>query len=308
MNDNDYAFRGYGVKGYRCFSDESACAGPFGKVHIITGRNNSGKSALADVAVRFLQCVRGGSWSGKEQILTNSDIPLKWYGRQRGESTLSLCFSRESILKSRMASRIQTQESKENLHTILESSAVTRGSNGSCWFDFELESSLISPTEINGLKLKAPRFVEIGIAEDALTNLCEELSGISFYGDSKSLILETTLQEIIRQVIPWDEMPARVIKVDALREATSDVQSKREQRVDGGAGLINKLLNLSNPLPVAQYEAGKKWGQFVAFVRDILDDSQAEVRIDANASMITVKTDGTTIFRCLILVRELSNS
>lgn len=40
---DDYAFQGYGISGFRCFSEEVARVGPFGKVHVITGRNNCGK-------------------------------------------------------------------------------------------------------------------------------------------------------------------------------------------------------------------------------------------------------------------------
>lgn len=52
MNENaPYEFLGFGIGGYRCFtSDQQALVGPFGKVHLITGQNNSGKSALANIA------------------------------------------------------------------------------------------------------------------------------------------------------------------------------------------------------------------------------------------------------------------
>lgn len=100
-NLEQHAFLGFGIDGYRSFvSGQPAVVGPFGKVHLITGQNNSGKSALANVAFRILPSLQaGGRISSNPYPIRDEDLPQGIPWQSDTSMTLSLCFNRDSLLE-----------------------------------------------------------------------------------------------------------------------------------------------------------------------------------------------------------------
>lgn len=280
----EYEFLGYGIKGYRSFSEEIASIGPFKKVHLLTGQNNSGKSALADVSMRVLSKINLiGNIDSNSEVFSKSDYPQKKNDYPRSPIVFSLCFAKQALLAQEIVTGLHPPLRKQ-LEELLALPEISKGDDEACWFDFEMPTSTIAFNSSRELKLSQEQFDSANF-DNNYSQLSTSLICQSS-GDPVS-----NIDHIAHKLIPWTSIPI-VTKVEAIRKTTSS-SDPTDQQINNGEGLINKLLHLSNPKPEAQYINRQKWGNFLAFVRDVLNDEDANVRIDADASMIQVQTGGT---------------
>jgi hypothetical protein len=274
----DYDFLGFGIKNYRSFYPDPALIGPFNKVHLITGCNNSGKSALADVALDILPLIQLGGRLPKPPF-TNNDIPEEAPKYPPIPYVLSLCFKLDALLNHEDVQKLDGLRQNE-LSNLLCRPELSRGSEGVCWFDFDIDSRHLPGSNIDCSRdwLKALEPCAANIAAISMEMLYH--SG-NFHSDTN---------DIFRHIIPWESIP-KVIKVSAIREATSEKESHTTCIADG-RGLNNELLKLSNPLYSAQKDSEEKWMRFISFVRDIVGDESADVMVPYDASEIQVRLDG----------------
>lgn len=274
-------FLGFGIRGYRSFISENiALVGPFEKVHLITGQNNSGKSALADIAYRILpRILENGTINGQDYPLTAKDFPQ---GNQQSNDdvvTLSLCFSYDSLFSNISGKK---QIAKKEIEAALSNGLVTRGEKSACWFDFDIpiQSHTSSKKEL----VLCEEFAE-KLADECNTVFHEAAIALAHSADANP---QRNLDSIVKKLIPWDSIP-QVIKVEAIRHVTDDNKPNTFE-VSGGEGLVGKLRRLKMPSVEEQFENQRKWDRFERFIRDILNDPEAEVTTDAEAKVIQVKS------------------
>lgn len=281
-----YDFLGFGVKGYRSFtSDESALVGPFKKVHLITGQNNSGKSALADVAYKILPTISNGAIGERSWPLVEVDLPQSPQRRYDETIVLSLCFRREALLSRMMAGEAgQNQVAKKIMDRALSSALLSRGDEGVCWLDFDIPAQSYSA---NGLSLQISKNLAGMLAQECATNFQEVAQAISIaYRGSIDPV--DNLIVVFGHLIPWESIPP-VIKVEAIRKIT-DGDEPKLYGISGGNGLIKALRRLKLPTVAEQFTNQEKWTKFESFVRNILNDPEAEVTTDAEAKAVLVKS------------------
>lgn len=284
VKPEQYVFLGFGIDGYRSFaSGKPATVGPFGRVHLITGQNNSGKSALANVAFRIFPSIQdGGTISSNPYPIRDEDLPQGAPWQPDMSMTLSLCFNRDSLLERVGDKSYRGRMASDAIFKALSSETVSRGDRGACWFDFRIPALSRSST-VKEL------FLDEGFA-DALVEEC----GSNFSDESLAIASRGSgdprdnLNTILRALIPWDAIPS-VVKVEAIRRIT-DGDEPRGHEISGGEGLVKELRRLKMPGVREQFENNKKWDRFERFVREILNDSNAEVATDAEASAVLVKS------------------
>lgn len=285
MSENEsYDFLGFGISGYRSFtSDNPALVGPFGKAHLITGQNNSGKSALANVAYRVLPSLsKGGAIDWSQCPFSNGDLPQATPWTPNTSITLSLCFSRNSLLSNVGDEQYRGTFAKRVVEKALSSKSVTRGNENVCWLDYDVPLAFNTPYQ-------EPLILNEQFAKE-LSIEC----GTSFKNASLALASQggssprDNLSRIVNKLAPWESIP-KVIKVDAIRYATDDDEPENHL-ISGGKGLIKELRRLKMPNVNAQFDSQRKWARFERFVRDILNDPEAEISTDADATAILVKS------------------
>lgn len=279
-----YEFLGFGIDGYRSFaSGQPAMVGPFGKVHLITGQNNSGKSALANVAFRILPSIkRAGVISSSPYPICGEDLPQGVSHQPDETVTLSLCFSLDSLLERVEKKSCDGNVAIDAIAKALSSETVSRGDSGACWFDFRIPALSRSPTEKD---LVLDGEIADALVRECGTDFSEESLAIAAHGGRGP---QYNLTAILRALIPWDAIPG-VIKVEAIRHITNGNELGRHE-ISGGDGLIKELRRLKMPSVREQFESLKKWQRFEMFVRDVLNDPEAEVRTDAEATVVLVKS------------------
>lgn len=285
MNENaPYEFLGFGIGGYRCFtSDKHALVGPFGKVHLITGQNNSGKTALANIAYHVLPSLqRGGTINWDKRPFIDRDLPQGAPQTPNTNITLSLCFSRNSLLSEIGDKQYRSRPAKIVLEKALSSNLVSREEEEACWLDFDIPAEF-KTTNQKRLTL-SEQFAE-KLSKECETNFSDASLAITSQGSGSPT---DNLNRIVRELIPWDSIPP-VIKVSAIRYVTDDVEPDNHV-VSGGEGLIKELRRLRMPNVGEQFVNQKKWARFERFVRDILNDPEAEINTNADATAILVKS------------------
>lgn len=285
MSKNEpYKFFGFGIGGYRCFtSDQQALVGPFGKVHLITGQNNSGKSALANIAYRVLPSLRrGGTINWDKRPFIDRDLPQGAPQTPNTNITLSLCFSRNSLLSEIGDKQYRSRPAKIVLEKALSSNLISREEEEACWLDFDIPAEF-KTTNQKRLTL-SEQFAE-KLSKECETNFSDASLAIASQGSDSPT---DNLSRIVRELIPWDSIPP-VIKVGAIRYVTDDVEPDNHV-VSGGEGLIKELRRLRMPNVGEQFVSQKKWARFERFVRDILNDPEAEINTNADATAILVKS------------------
>lgn len=285
MSENEsYDFLGFGISGYRSFtSDDPALVGPFGKIHLITGQNNSGKSALANVAYHiFPSLLRGGSINWGNDPFAERDLPQATLWTFNISFTLSLCFSRSSLLSYVENEYIPNKSTKHAIERVLSSQPVSRGNKDACWLDYDI------PVHLNDT-IKESLFLNEQFATDLsieCNNNFEEASESLTGMVGKSPV--DNLSFIFNKLIPWESIP-QVIKVDAIRYVTDDDEPDNHA-VSGGEGLIKELRRLKMPDVSEQFISMRKWSRFERFVRDILNDPKAEINTNLEGTAILVKS------------------
>ena len=169
---------------------------------------------------------------------------------------------------------------QDKVRSILCRPQISRGFEGACWFDFDMGPSAM---------------LDMDFSQDWIDNLelcdadnLEEISLEMFHSSSSDLYSNVNM--IFRHIIPWESIP-KVIKVSAIREATSE-QNSAATNISSGRGLNDELLKLSNPHYSAQKDSEIKWRKFIAFVRNVVGDENADVMIPYDASEIQVRTEG----------------
>ncbi len=196
--------------------------------------------------------------------------------------TLSLCFSRDSLLSGIGDKQYRCRPAKNVLEKALSSNLASREEEGACWLDFDIPAEF-KATNQKRLTL-SEQFAE-KLSEECGTNFSDASLAIASQGSGSPT---DNLSRIVRELIPWDSIPP-VIKVGAIRYVTDDAEPDNHV-VSGGEGLIKELRRLRMPNVGEQFVNQKKWARFERFVRDILNDPEAEINTDADATAILVKS------------------
>lgn len=276
-------FQGFGVRGYRSFtSEDMALVGPFQKVHLITGQNNSGKSALADIAFRVLPVIGNGYIYEQKYPFSGGDIPQGTQWASDKSITLSLCFSLDSILMKAEEACHRDKNANNLIKKLFSSTLISHGEKGVCWVDFDLP---LFPKMSTREELIFNNQLAVALGKEFNTDFTSVALSVAHYGGAS---LQDNLRIIMQYVIPWESIP-QVVKVEAIRQVT-DGPMPNGHLISGGEGLIKELRRLYMPTVDEQFTNQSKWGRFERFIRDVLNDPDAEVKTDAEAKAVLIKS------------------
>jgi hypothetical protein len=147
---------GFGISGYRSFGSEMQYFGPLGKITLLAGANNSGKSNVLSFVTKHLNSMIQKLNSGHSYAVAGLDMP-------RGSATTSLQFAVpianspeavDALAAKIWGSRPQTnsREFKQALISLLNTKHL-KPADGLAWIPFDATSGrqgrdLAVPTEL----------------------------------------------------------------------------------------------------------------------------------------------------------------
>lgn len=273
--------KGFGVKGYRCFNDgEWSYVGPMSKVHLITGRNNAGKSTLLNYCIWTLS--HAVSPRGPvAQINEDSSEPSPIREISGSEDFgFSICFDLRGVLKTvKGYATADPYSYSEDIVVTLENELskqqYSHGDESCLWVDMICERS--NPYSCNYSKQQLEK-LRSGVWRD----LCEKR--LSHYsGDSFS-----NYQDVMNEILPWPKLPS-IVKIPAIRSTELALGSNQT----AGAELAKRLQRLTNPRSSERPTADLQLERLKSFIRTVLEDKRADFSVDGDASEISIKTKDT---------------
>jgi len=270
-------FAGFGVRGYRSFGDDEhlALIGPMGKIHLVVGQNNVGKSNTLHVMADVLPLLRRSSGS---QVATNElfsgsfDTPEAWPTDRPRTLSLGLRLTEEV----RTALRL----SNDVVQLWLSTQAYRRGSENVVWLDLVLSAS----SNNNGSLQVRLSLDQVHEAEAEGRGFSSgQLSSVSMNLTSGSGGLEHNLDSILRVWSPWQFLPD-VVWMDAVRQITPG----GDENLQTGQGIVPRLAELERPGRATYQQDRARFDALQAFVRDVLEDDEARIEIPNDKSTILI--------------------
>ena len=273
-------FIGFGVRGFRSIGDEETqYVGPFGKVHLLVGKNNVGKSNILTFATEVLPKVKSHGNSMVDQLMGDDDnIPQGDGWSNQTRRVISIGLKKTDTL-------VNDFNLSDLLAPMLNTSSMTKGTPDHLWFDFEYIYENRSQSRRHRLQPDAEQ-VKRAIAEANISEQVFSRAVLNMLGNGGSL--ESNCINLINRLAPWNYIPD-IENIETKRSITNDSGSDSSRAT--GRGLILELAKLQSPAPDSNYRANrKKFDDLNKFLKDVLEDDEARIEIPETRDTIIVHT------------------
>jgi hypothetical protein len=282
-NESSPLIEGFGLAGYKSFADTPARFAPLGRLNVIAGKNNSGKSNLLAFLSRRLSMVVARLAQRADISFGDNPLDQNLAGAQ---FRFHLAFadgsrSLDTILQPFKA-RLNTVGASHHMDTILSCLA---DSSGHIWFEYD-------PTPA---RQRAPVFP---LAEEfvsrAVTAIQSKLhpSEIEQVARAVSAAKATVVSNAIEIVLALNPIMylqgLKVALVPAIREI-SGADSVRQEF--SGKGLVQNIARIESP-SFAQLSERSKFERLVAFLRDVLGDETLTLAVPYERDTLLVTLQG----------------
>ncbi|MGR5050755.1 AAA family ATPase [Photobacterium damselae] len=277
--------KGFGFSGYRSFGNELTKIAPLGKVNLIIGKNNIGKSNIVNYLneqyAYFVDRARGlQQLRGMQQESPFKDID-KHISTEQAEYRISF-----PILSNEIESHINkklpdTTNHVRNLARKLFSSNIFSDEDGNIWFTYKADN----PSRDFSLEIDIDQIIEILEPNEwlQLWGLLTNCSG----GDIRAHWVPEALKALayIPSEVPNVEVIPAIRKIGVKGSQASDFS---------GEGIIERLAKIQNP-PLMDQVKKEKFLAINAFLQDVLENKTAEIEIPYERDMILIHMDNKTL-------------
>lgn len=270
-------FIGFGIRGFRSIGDESIqYIGPFGKVHLLVGKNNVGKSNILTFVTDVLPKVKSHSHDMDQLMGGGDNIP-------QGDSWSDQTSRVVSIGIKKSDEIINNFGLSDVLAPILNTPSMTKEQDGQFWFDFEY----IQDSQSSRYRLRPDaEQVKSALAEANISEQVFSRAVLNMLGNSGSL--ESNCINLINRLAPWKYIPD-IENIETKRSITNDSDSDPSRST--GRGLILDLAKLQSPAAGNNYRTDKKkFDDLNKFLKDVLEDDTAHIEIPDQKDTIIVHT------------------
>jgi predicted ATP-dependent endonuclease of OLD family len=273
---------GIGISGYRSFGQEVQRIGPFKKINLIIGQNNSGKSNV----LRFLKDHYPNMMAeGKAPDLKAIDKHIGGPPTEnRYEIALGIDGDLYQLLMERLAQGVRDFEQViGDIRTILASDVLTKGTD-IAWFPYKVAGGRLA--------IDTRIFQEFHDAKILSDN---EWRGTwaNLTGKGGGGILEHWIPETLRKLNPLKLSSVAVSFVPAIREIIYDTKESDEKEISG-KGLNQLLAKLERPR-YDQLSLKDQFEKISHLLQTVTGDRTTMIEIPSQQDMIQVLMKGRTL-------------
>lgn len=284
---------GFGIAGYRSFGSELQRIGPFGKLNLIVGQNNSGKSNILSFLARHYQVAQRSTISRvRNWDIDALDRPLKdSTGRlivEFGFKFSSDFYTKTFLEKYGHQLRSRGKYGEDLVQRILQSKALSRETS-LAWFRYEGnwgEQLAYSSNQIDEI------LQEKVLSEHEWAQIWEILTSTSQSHRSGGTIKQHWIPETLQVLSPAQFEIPNVELIPAIRKVGDP--GATVTRDHSGNGLIDRLAELQNP-KLEQQPLKEQFEQINKFLRTVTDNPTATLEIPHDRNMILVHMDQKTL-------------
>lgn len=266
---------GIAVSGYRSFGKEIQRIGPFGKINLLAGLNNSGKSNLLRLIERHLKYVCTG-----QECPNDFDPTIDRNLKAETEGiVLGLGCPIEKLLPIDVRDKLIDNEPQWLLDVLSESFSF----NTECvWFTRKastLGARLTDDNRVDELAVQAGH-------QHMWSRIWQRLHPQHSGGNQASRIAA-----VLQKISPFRHEAPTATMVPAIRRI-GDPNSKPNDF--SGEGIIDRLAQLQNP---GHHEQSKKekFGAITNFARTVIGSNNATLEVPYERNVILVHMDGKTL-------------
>lgn len=291
---------GFTISGYRSFGNEPQKIGPFGKVNLLAGQNNSGKSnILLFLARDFKRFFNSTRERGPVQI--ELELLDQHQGEPVGRQSFGLALNLKGDNFKTMMAKCQeefdslpanyggrdVEMATDLIQKILHSQTLSQGAQ-TAWFTY------VTPEQSNSRFAFHPDWVkrlheEIVNEESAILRTWKTLH-IQLQ-NQQSVGYAEALRQILDFIGPHNVDVPEIHLIPALRQI-GEAGSNYEDF--SGIGIIRRLHQLQSPTYDKQHLKAN-FEKINGFVQSITGDNTARLEIPHDESMILVHMDGRTL-------------
>ncbi|WP_282781160.1 AAA family ATPase [Nocardia sp. CC201C] len=316
-----WSFAGFALSGYRSFSSEDLDdIGPMGQIHLLVGKNNAGKSnalhamstVIAPLRVGIAQLDKDLESTLQDSRNTPHDSDRKATGKIR----LGFKVDEKFIRHAREMNVISNDREERLFTTLFRSETFSAGHKDCAWFDFGFHPHS-----------RQKNSVAIDVQTDQITTALNEFNSqtqhaitgwvntVSSRIRNASGGLQTNYERLVSSLQLHRLIPPTV-GISAIRDLTSDSNSADSTWMNG-RGLIQELAKLQRPEENTYTEDTARWNSLNAFIKDVLEDPTASIKIpysqqDVLVSMrektMSVRKLGTGISELIIMAAVFATS
>lgn len=283
--------KGFGMRWYRSFYGEMQYLSPMGKIVLLAGQNDAGKSNVIRFAHRVLKNIGGTSGlGGGFPALDNLDSPQNLSDSAGMELAIAYGTVQDVVLA------IQDILAKNPVrNSMLDPQALAKvfttpafqliPSEDLVWFRFSQSSRSGQQQRIELSQSQLQAFPVIQVTERILHNASSTLMGAT----GGTLV---NLRNVISKLDPFMILPP-VELVEAFRQVRTGTSETGEGRYSG-QDLIAELARLQDP-DVTVLESRKRFEGISGFVGKVLEDNSATLNIPHHRNAIYVRRGNLTL-------------
>lgn len=271
---------GIGISGYRSFGPEVRRIGPFKKINLIIGQNNSGKSNV----LRFIKEHYPTMAKGAIPKLEPLDLHIS---NSASERCYEIAIAKDGGLYEHLMERL-SQNSRDfnsivdEIRSILSSYTLTKNSD-IIWFPF-------IPKE-NRLVIKESIFQEI-LDEDVLPRNIWQMVWNNLTGTMGGGILGNWIPEVLGKMSPKNLSKIDVSLIPGIREVIGGDGDQDD--LMSGRGLIKQLARLQNAR-FDRLQDKKQFEKVNHFLQTVTGNKTARIEIPSEQDIIQVSMNGRTL-------------
>jgi hypothetical protein len=275
---------GFGIAGYRSFQEPLQLIGPLGRVNLLAGQNNAGKSNV-------LRFVAAGLHRTAEP--EGLDVP-------QGEGVarnFELAVARR-IPDGEIKERIDVAQLRRGgrpieqvLLGILEHGAVRLTNDDLVWFRLRPEP-IPTGGGSSAIGLSSEQVSQIA---EAFTSNPRDVNDVSLAIRGQAGSVKDDVAALLAQFLPQDLSEIEMIGAfREIRAIPGDDEAQPAVRASNGLGLIRGLQRLQNPSIDRQADR-QRFDGINRFLQTVLDDPSARLDVPHDAAMILVRRGGVTL-------------
>lgn len=273
-------FDGVGISLYRSFGTEIQRIGPFGKINLLIGQNNVGKSNILNFISKYYSAYVL-STQGKTTNVKFSSVD-KHQGAEPSNLKLELGLKLNGAMHkvlTRVRFKVEAMNHQLLVEKILQSKTLTYGTSVA-WFPYladwggkaDLDKSIVSP-------LVSEKLADPSEWYDLWRYLKKQTGGS---------LEQHWVYETVKALSPAAFEPPPIHLIPAIRKIGESGSSPHDY---SGIGIIDRLAEFQNP-SYANPELRSKFDSINVFVQSVLDDIKFSLEVPFDKKEILVNKDG----------------
>ncbi|MDX3458050.1 AAA family ATPase [Streptomyces sp. ME02-8801-2C] len=277
---------GFEIQGFRSFYTEPQRVFPLGKMTVIAGPNNSGKSNIFRFAEKFISPLAGGGRAISD--LDALDVPILPDGVKVPPFGFGISLSVDSPFDHvdaifQYRSRIDSRSGR-TLEELAKHPMLYSEEDKAFWFRFERNSDGNATLRRDWLQTI---FADMKGMDRAFADLANDLMG-SASG------MEINIHKIVEHLAQPLIYP-KVVMIPAFREIVSDGSPTPNLTRLDGRGLPGFLHALHSPSAERYREDSKKFQRINDFLKSVLEEEDAQIAIPYNSTTVHVSVGGRVL-------------